>query len=81
MWIMTARGWRPLYRECVNSNAVEGTFEDVSLEERQSESIARAERFVVALAEFHPVHNAGEFRGDHFIDRGFPCYDAFGRRM
>lgn len=33
MWIMTAQGWRPLHKVCVNSNNVEGVFIDRTLEE------------------------------------------------
>lgn len=33
MWIMTDRGWRPLPRDCVNSNHLEGAFLERTLEE------------------------------------------------
>jgi len=38
----------------------------------------RAERFCRALHEFHPVHNAGEFRGDHLVE---PLFGAFGEKL
>lgn len=78
IWIMTALGWREFHKECPNSNKIEGAYRPGNPEIGALVMAGRTERFCHALADFHPVHNASQFRGDHFIE---PLYGAFGEKL
>ena len=78
MWIKTVDGWRELPLVCPNSNTLEGVYRPTNPDILGYVMRTRAERFCRALHEFHPVHNAGEFRGDHLVE---PLFGAFGEKL
>jgi hypothetical protein len=78
MWIKTADGWREFPLVCPNSNKLEGVYRPTSPKILAFVMDVRVERFCAALHAYHPVHNAGDFRGDHFVE---PLTGAFVEKL
>lgn len=81
LYIMTARGWQlwvPSCIPCPNSNDLKGVFTSTPLKEVQRKMSDRTDRFCSELDNFHPVTNAGAFRGHEFVE---PLVGAFGEKL
>lgn len=76
--IKTAKGWRPLFCPCVNSNMVEGVFSNVSVEEAMATTGARAQLFEDAVENYI----AGNLPKERLFDAfNPPVYGAYGDKL
>lgn len=70
--IMTAQGWRPFYKACVNSNQLEGVFRNISPEEARAVTAAHTEAFCKVIGT-GSIRDIKAFR--------FPMSGAYGEKI
>lgn len=76
------RPWVITFAPCANSNDLQGVYRPEPVEQVQRKMRSRTERFLAANGIGSYLEKMVHFRGDHFLDNGYPpLTGAFGEKL
>lgn len=85
LFIMTEKGWRPLWishAPCSNSNDLQGVYRPEDIEVVKPRMRSRVQRFLEANGIGNMLEKQHYFRSDEFSDNGYaPMKGAFGEKL